>query len=138
MNLNKSLQELENCDWGEPTFESHLIATCHKLRRIPLKQFTIENLRMMIGQNIGLKFLVPIALQYLHAHPLAEGDYYPGDLLVSLLRVEADFWKTNPELSKEIHQIVQAVLSMGQKKKKRYIDSIELMKEAYQAFEDGK
>ncbi len=90
----------------------------------------------MIGQNIGLKFLVPLALKYLHARPLAEGDFYPGDLLVSLLRAEVVFWKENPALCKEVHLIVKAVLSMGQKKKKRFGDSIEIVKEAYQSFEN--
>lgn len=132
--LSKSLQELENCDWGEPMYDSHLVATCHKLRRVPLKLFNTENLRIMIGQNIGLKFLVPLALKHLQAHPLAQGDFYPGDLLVSLLRVETLFWSQNLDYCNEIHQIVHAVLLMGQKKKKRFSDSIELMREAYQLF----
>lgn len=132
--LNKSLQELENCDWGEPTYNSHLVATCHKLRRIPLKQFNIENLRIMIGQNIGLKFLVPLALKQLHAQPLAQGDFYPGDLLVSLLRIEKKFLRQYPDYCKDIHQIVQTVLLMGQKKKKRFSYSILLVKEAYHFF----
>ncbi len=131
---NKSLQELENSDWGEPTYDSHLVVTCHKLRRIPLKLFNIENLRIMIGQNIGLKFLVPLALKHLYSHPLAQGDFYPGDLLAALLRVEADFWTQHPDYCKEIHQIVQTVLLMGQKKKKRFNDSIEWVREAYQLF----
>lgn len=129
--LNKSLQELENCDWGEPTYNSHLVVTCYKLRHVPLKLFNIENLRIMIGQNIGLKFLVPLALKHLHSHPLAKGEFYPGDLLVALLRVETKFWNQYPDYCKEIHQIVQTVLQMGQKKKKRFGDSIELVKEAY-------
>jgi hypothetical protein len=32
----KCLQELEHDDWGEPTFSSHLVTTCHRLRRKPL------------------------------------------------------------------------------------------------------
>jgi len=132
--LNKSLQELENCDLGEPTYDSHLVIMCHKLHRVPLKLFNIENLRIMIGQNIGLKFLVPLALNHLHSHPLAQGDLYPGDLLVSLLHVEANFWTQYPDYCKEIHQIVQTVLLMDQKKKKHFSDSIELVREAYQFF----
>lgn len=132
--LSKSLQELENCDWGEPMYDSHLVVTCHKLRRVPLKLFNTENLRMMIGQKIGLKFLVPLALKHLYAHPLAQGDFYPGDLLVSLLRIETAFWSQNLDYCKEIHQIVGTVLLMGQKKKKRFSDSIELVREAYQLF----
>lgn len=134
LDLNKSLQELENCDWGEPSYDSHLVVTCYKLRRVPLKLLSTENLRILIGQNIGLKFLIPLALEHLHRQPLAQGDFYPGDLLVALLHVEANFWTLHPNYCEEIHQIVQIVLLMGQKKKKRFGDSIKFVKEAYLQF----
>ena len=124
IDLTKSLQELKHSDWRDPPCDSHLVITCHKLRRVPLKQFTIENLRIMIGHEIGLTFLVPIALKHLHHRPLAEGDFYPGDLLVALLRVEATFWIQHPEYRKEIHQVIQTVALVGQKKKERFGDSI--------------
>lgn len=132
--LNRSLQELENCDWGEPMYNSHLVVTCHRLRCVPLKQFNIEDLRIMIGQNIGLEYLVPLALKHLHRRPLAEGDFFPGDLLTSVLRVEANFWVQFPTYGREVHQIVQKVLSMGQKKRKRFGCSIDYLKGAYQFF----
>jgi hypothetical protein len=83
----KSLQQLESQDWGEPNFHSHLVTECHRLRRVPLREFTAENLRIMIGQDIGLSYLVPLALELLSTDPLTEGDFYKGDLLQSLLRV---------------------------------------------------
>jgi hypothetical protein len=79
--LDKSLQELEQSDWGEPTYDSHLVTTVHRLRRVALREFSVEDLRIMIGQSIGLPYLVPLALQHLRKDPLAEGDFYPGDLL---------------------------------------------------------
>jgi CDI immunity proteins len=124
---NKSLQELENKDWGEPTYDSHLVTTCYKLHRVPLKLFNIENLRIMIGQCIGLEFLVPLALEQLNLRPLAHGDFYVGDLLVALLRVERNFWDQHPDYCSEVNKIVQLVLLMGQKKKKRFGISIELI-----------
>jgi hypothetical protein len=33
---NKSLQQLEGEDWGEPTYDSHLVTGCHRLHRVPL------------------------------------------------------------------------------------------------------
>jgi hypothetical protein len=58
----------------------------------------------MIGQQIGLRELVPLALARLRSDPLAAGDHYPGDLLASLLRVDADFWESrlDPEVELRI------------------------------------
>jgi hypothetical protein len=101
----KSLQELENEDWGKPNFNSRLVQECHRLRRIPLKDFKVEDLRILIGQNIGLNYLVPLAIEKLEQNPLAEGNYYSGDLLVNVLRVEPKFWSTFPTLTAKVIQI---------------------------------
>src|SRR5260370_41189859 len=74
---SKSLQELEGQDWGEGNyFPSHLVRTTHALRRKPLRDFTIEDLRIMIGQHIGLNYLVPLAVEQLQHDPLATCDFY--------------------------------------------------------------
>src|SRR4029077_6353377 len=105
--LDKSLQELEHADWGGPTYDSHLVTTIHRLRRVPLRQFSVEDLRIMIGQNIGLQYLIPLALEQLRRDSLAEGDYYPGDLLKMVLSADAKFWQNHPEWHKEVEEIAQ-------------------------------
>jgi len=104
----KSLENLEKSNWGEPDFDSHLITTCHKLRRKTLDEFSIEDLRIMIGQNIGLKFLIPLALEELNKNILAEGDYYEGDLLQAVLNSETEFWQTNKTILVELTLLVQS------------------------------
>jgi hypothetical protein len=94
---SQTLDELDPPAWDESASASHLVSTCHRLRRKPLSQFTVEDLRVMIGQDIGLPWLVPLALEALERDPLAEGDFYPGDLLVSLLRVSPAFWTHQPD-----------------------------------------
>jgi len=101
-----SLENLEKDYWGEPTYDSHLVKTCHLLRKKPIEDFEIEELRIMIGQNIGLKFLIPIALEKLKENILAEGDFYEGDLLKSVLTCKGEFWKDKTELIKELEAIV--------------------------------
>lgn len=109
---NKSLQQLDGQDWGEPTFDSHLVTECHRLHRVPLRDFTAEDLRITIGQNIGLEHLVPLALERLHDDPFAEGAYYPCDLLVSLLGAEAQFWQSHPELREQLVAITERAIEM--------------------------
>ena len=103
--LDKSLQELEHEDWGKPTHDSYLVTTIHRLRQVPLRQFTVEDLRIMIGQGIGLQYLLPLALEHLRRDPMAQGDYYPGDLLKMVLSVDAKFWQNHPEWREEVKKI---------------------------------
>lgn len=102
----KSLENLEKDYWTEPDYDNHLVKTCHQLRKKPLKDFEIEDLRIMIGQNIGLKFLIPLALEKLRQDILAEGDYYEGDLLKAVLTSEIEFWNLEPKLTKELEAII--------------------------------
>ena len=94
----QTLEKLENDVWAEPTFDSHLETTCHRLRKVPIDEFEVEDFRIMIGQDLGLKFLMPFALEILEENPLAEGDYYPGDLMKAVLTVRSDFWSGNREI----------------------------------------
>lgn len=81
-----TLEELDGEDWGEPTYPSHLVTTCHRLRKKDVDQFTVEDLRIMVGQGIALDHLTPRALAVLRVDPLASGDLFPGDLLSALIR----------------------------------------------------
>jgi hypothetical protein len=57
-----------------------------------LAEFTVEDLRIMLGQEIGVPVLLPRAVRVLLSDPLAEGDYYPGDLLRNVLRLPDSAW----------------------------------------------
>ena len=109
---SKTLQELEGEDWGEPEFESHVVANAHRLHRIPLCEFTVEDLRFMIGQQCGLRYLIPIALERLHVDPLIEGECYPGDLLSAVLRADSRFWVASPELRAGASRVAERALSL--------------------------
>lgn len=100
--IEKTLENLEKDYWDEPTYNSYLVTTCHKLRKKQLKHFEIEDLRIMIGQNIGLTFLIPLAIEVLEKNILAEGDFYEGDLLESVLTTDPNYWKNESTNHKKI------------------------------------
>jgi hypothetical protein len=104
---NKCLDELDPPAWGEPEYDSHLVTTCHALRRKPVGDFETEDLRIMVGQSIGLRFLVPVALDVVEADPLAEGHYFPGDLLLSLLEIAPQFWRAYPDWRTRLASVTQ-------------------------------
>jgi hypothetical protein len=95
---DQTLDELEGVEWGPPPYGSSLVTNVHRLRRVPLKQYCLEDLRLMIGQQVGIEYLVPRALDHVEAHPLASGDHYPGDLLASVVNLPDAFWSTHPQL----------------------------------------
>ncbi len=95
--LHKTLESLESDNWVNANNQSYLIKTCTELRKKPLKDFEIEDLRIMIGQNFSLKYLVPLAIAALQKDILIEGDFYEGDLLKSVLTSDKDYWKTEVE-----------------------------------------
>ena len=77
----KTLENLEKNFWVESDGDSHLQRRCHELRKIPLGSLTTEDLRLMIGQQIGLDYLIPLALEVLTFDLFAAGDFFDGDLL---------------------------------------------------------
>ena len=89
----RTLEDLENDVWEESIHTTGLILTCVKLRQKPLNSFGTEDLRVMIGQNIGLKYLIPLAIEILQKDILAEGNYYEGDLLINVLRSDKIYWQ---------------------------------------------
>jgi hypothetical protein len=98
-----TIQQIEGRDWGTvPANASFLVLRCTELRRKPLEQFTVEDLRIMLGQEIAVPILLPLAVDVLAADPHAEGDYYPGDLLWAVLRLPASAWSAMPEVRQRL------------------------------------
>ena len=104
---NKSLEQLENDFWKDDSdYPTGLVEKCYRYREIALKELTIEQMRLLIGQNIGLKYLIPKALKILGTNILAEGDCYEGDLLSMVLNAEDNFWNENKNLRIAIKNLI--------------------------------
>ena len=87
IDLNQTLLDLEREKWSDPTIVwTPLTRRTRDLARIPLREFTVEDLRLLIGQERALDTLLPLALGELKKDPFAEGDMYVGDLLMTVLR----------------------------------------------------
>ncbi len=95
---NLCLSDLEDWEPGEGGCKSHLAGTCAALAKKPFTDFEVEDYRIMISQNLGTVHLLPGVLEILWDRPMAEGDYYPGDLLFSVQKIPIDFWRANENL----------------------------------------
>lgn len=60
----------------------------------------------MLGQNIGSRFLVPLAVNFLADNPLEGGTMSDGALMRSLLRLPREFWQTHPDLWWDAREVV--------------------------------
>lgn len=105
----KSLENLEKNTWPvlSSDEDSFLIKTCHSLRKKQLQDFTIEDLRIMIGQEIGVYFLMPLVIETLTDNLFAEGDMYEGDLLKNVLEVDPTFWDDNENYWQQLNEIIK-------------------------------
>lgn len=100
-----SIQEIENDYWKDIEYPTALIRKCYELRKKTIGQLDVNDLRVLISQSIGLNIVIPIALETLNDQILSEGDYYPGDLLHSVLGVPKEFWLENEDFAKQLVQI---------------------------------
>jgi CDI immunity proteins len=103
---NKSISQLTGVDYGKSNApNSYLVDRCIQLCNTPISQFEVEDYRILINQGIALEYLVPIAMDILSQNIFAEGDYFEGDLLKSILTIEESFWNKNHLLREQLRQI---------------------------------
>jgi len=101
-NLDKTIRQLEHIDLNTKSWDSGLIRGIDKYINQPIKLLDIEGLRLLIGQNIGLEYLIPLAIDKLKENILAEGDFYEGDLLKNVLDCDRQFWIKNNDYYRKV------------------------------------
>lgn len=127
MNTSKSIEQLEREVWKHNIFPTLLVEKCHAYRKIQINKLSIEQTRLLIGQKIGVKFLLPKAISFLQDDLLSEGDFYPGDLLVAVLSLTDEDWKENEELRNELRKLIKdnrhTLPAIGSKKLMNRVDA---------------
>jgi len=103
VDTNSTIEKLENDFWNSPPKNSSsLVTRCYELRKKKLQDFDLSDFRLLIGQNIGLQFLIPLVMGEIKANPFVDADYYEGDLLLNILKSDKKYWESNPEIKKEL------------------------------------
>lgn len=104
--ITKSIEQLEGAVWDESNPPTILVERVLQYRKVPLSDLTIEQLRLLIGQDVGLSYLLPVAIQKLKENILAEGDLYEGDLLSAVLSINDRFWEEHSALKQEVQRLI--------------------------------
>lgn len=103
-----SLQQIEKADWGDPeTAPTGVIERVLMARRMPIGEMDLFYLRCLIGQDVGMQYLVPRAMDVIEVNPLEETRYYPGDLICSLLGCDPQFWINWPDLRDRLFEVIE-------------------------------
>ncbi|MGW4483917.1 contact-dependent growth inhibition system immunity protein [Amycolatopsis sp. NPDC004368] len=109
-----TLEQIENRRWGDPPADAtRLVKTVHELRHKPVGAMNTEDLRLLLLQQESLDVLVPVALSRLEQNPLAEGDFYPGDLLTAVLKIPQAYWLLHPDQRRHLSDVIEAVDVLG-------------------------
>ena len=105
---HKSIENLEKQDFGNPNdAPTNMVKRCLELCKVPLDRFSVEDLRLMIGQDFSLRYLIPVAIEHLKRDIFVEGDLFPGDLLKNVLSVDTNFWINNRHLWTEVNDLIK-------------------------------
>lgn len=112
--LKRNLQQLEKEFPNEvlPKEKLPLLPREKDYSKIPLEEFGTEQLCFMILHGLGLKFLVPMAIEILTENPFAEGENIGYSLIGAVLGIKPSFWRENPELYQKVEEILQTAESV--------------------------
>jgi hypothetical protein len=111
---SKSLQELEGADWGDPTTaETPIIGRVLALRRKPLEDLSNGEVRLAVDQKVGFPFILELAIERLEPNPLVEGDYYPGDVLAELVRLDQREWAGRDDLRARLAELFTHAMELS-------------------------
>jgi hypothetical protein len=103
----KTLNTLEKRKRNSSNLDSRLIIRLTELQDTPLNTFSTEDLRIMIGQQLSLNYLVPLAIEVLSINLFAEGDLFEGDLLKNVLSIETEFWNANKNYWSQVNELIK-------------------------------
>jgi hypothetical protein len=92
----KSIEQLERDIWKNPSeFPTDMVEKYYRYRKIGIAELTNEQIRLLISQQIGIEYLIGIALEKLERNILTECDFYECDLLVAVSCLPTEFRNEN-------------------------------------------
>ncbi|MFF3918801.1 contact-dependent growth inhibition system immunity protein [Streptomyces sp. NPDC001852] len=113
---NRSIEELERHRWPDPPPDSTpLVRSVHELRRRAIKDLTVEDLRRLVSQDVGLPWLLPVALDFLRetAPNEVETGWYDDDLLSAVLTRSEEVWREDPRLAIHLDETVRILTDLS-------------------------
>ncbi|MFJ8055357.1 contact-dependent growth inhibition system immunity protein [Streptomyces sp. NPDC096142] len=111
-----SLEQLEGQRWPDPSEGStHMVKNIHELRRKPIAELQAHELARLVGQDVGLPWLLPLAAEHLrdNAASHAAGGWYDDDLLYATVTRSPDTWRSLPEVARDLKETVTGLRDLS-------------------------
>ena len=115
--LEKSLIELGEFKEEKNQNLYGLINRVNQACQIKLQDLEVENLRVLVSQEIGLKYCIELAIDFLENNILSEGDFYPGDLLIALVSIQSQTWDSHPKSYERLSSLIKENWEIIEQKK---------------------
>ncbi|MFE5599334.1 contact-dependent growth inhibition system immunity protein [Streptomyces coelicoflavus] len=116
VDLTRSLEQLEGVRWpGPPQDTTALVTAVHELRRRPIGDLRPGDLARLITQDVGLPWLLPLAVRHLRdtAPRQAAGGWYDDDLLYAVVTRGPEVWAQLPDLAHELQRAVETLVDLS-------------------------
>jgi len=116
LDRSRSLEQLEGRRWPAPPGDATpMVKNIHELRRCPVGTLEPHELARLVGQGVGLSWLLPLAVEMLKesAPAQAAGGFYDDDLLTAVVTVDPRVWEEDPELAGELKTTVEMLVDLS-------------------------
>ncbi|MFD5909568.1 contact-dependent growth inhibition system immunity protein [Streptomyces massasporeus] len=127
---SQSLEQLEGRRWPDPPQgTTSMVKAVHELRRRPVGTLEPHELARLIGQDVGLPWLLPLAVEILRttAPGQAAGGWYDDDLLYAVVTRKPEVWANDPDSARELKKAVGMLTDLSRYVKEEvdaFLDSL--------------
>lgn len=104
---NNTIEALENDIWEYKKFPTMLVETCHYARKKKIGDLSLNELRTLLKQSVGVPYILPSIMQALEKDLFVDSRFYPGDLLLATLTAPEDIWQQNPKQCLKLKALVE-------------------------------
>ncbi|HEX8586270.1 MAG TPA: contact-dependent growth inhibition system immunity protein [Allosphingosinicella sp.] len=87
-----------------PDFKSYVTTTAVAAWEQPIGRLTCEHVRLLTGQQFGLKWLGRPVAQFVEMYPAAEVTFYPGDLTMAALQAFEEIAAHDPDAARLLRE----------------------------------
>lgn len=128
--FSQTLSDMLHKEWRDeiPYDDSSVVQHMYYLFHTPARRWTVEDYRYLVGQKTRLDIILPKVFEILQHDIKVSGDFYDGDLLNSVLQINADFWEQHKDLYNTACMLIKN--NMDKLSKTEYYSDKELLEDA--------